>query len=126
MEAWQKTHTAVILPLARALYRYDSNNYKLAKSFATIRNMILATRECFKVLKSMNVPITPSKLHFYYLPSFLLTLGFMVFFRTRVAEYSMARHTAVAKEEMTVLEDIFEKYVKESQVTTKSYKKLLK
>src|SRR5215469_8270912 len=38
MDWWQKTHVSVILPVAKALYRYQSNNYELAKSHKTLKN----------------------------------------------------------------------------------------
>ncbi len=53
MDAWQKTHIAVIMPIAKALYKFNSDNYRLAKSYTTIKTMVLATRECFQVIKSI-------------------------------------------------------------------------
>jgi 2-dehydropantoate 2-reductase len=72
MDWWQKTHSAVILPIAKALYRYNSDNYELGKSSRTLKYMILGTRELFNVLKNINVNITPKKLYFYYLPIIVL------------------------------------------------------
>lgn len=118
MDAWQKTHVAVILPIGKALYKFDSNNYKLSKSYSTIKKMILATRECFKVLNKMNVKVTPSKLNFYYLPLFLIVPIFMLIMNTKTAEFAMAKHTIVAKEEMKVLERLFRSIIKESNLKT--------
>jgi 2-dehydropantoate 2-reductase len=118
MEAWQKTHVAVILPITKALYCYSSNNYKLAKSYQHIKLLIQATRECFKVLNMMNVPITPRKLRFYFLPIPILAPIIMFLLNTKMAEYAMAKHTSVAREEIKALDAIFKEFIKETGVET--------
>ena len=107
MEWWQKTHVAVVSPIAKALYRYQSNNYELAKSYKTLKNVVYATRELFSVLKSNNVKITPKKLYFYYLPANILAIIWKIIMKTKIAEYSMAKHTIAGKEEMEILEKQF-------------------
>jgi len=107
MDWWQKTHVAVVLPISKALYRYQSNNYKLAKSYETIKNMIYGTRELFTVLKSTGVKITPKKLKFYYLPVIIIGKIWQVIMGTKIAEYAMAKHTVVGKEELEILEKQF-------------------
>jgi 2-dehydropantoate 2-reductase len=106
-DAWQKTHTAVILPAGKALYKYNSNNYELSKSYATLKQMVLVTRECFQALKSINVSIEPEKLNFYYLPLFIIVPALMLLMKTKIAEIAMAAHTIAAKEEMEALEKQF-------------------
>ena len=103
-DAWQKTHIAVILPGAKALYRYQSNNYELSKSYTTLKNMVLGTRELFRVLKSINVRIEPKKLYIYYLPVCFIVPLWMIVMNSKIAEYAMAHHTIVAKEEVDALE----------------------
>ncbi|MDR1957432.1 MAG: hypothetical protein LBQ54_00010 [Planctomycetaceae bacterium] len=105
MDWWQKTHVAVILPIAKALYRYNSDNYELSKSNETLKNMVLATRECFQILKDNHVKITPKKLYFYYLPVCLIRRIWQIIMRTKIAEYAMAKHTIVAKDEIKRLEE---------------------
>ena len=107
MEWWQKTHVAVILPGAKALYRFQSNNYSLSKSFETIKKMVYGTRELFAVLKSTGVKITPGKLNFYYLTVFMIGRIWQVMMGTKIAEYAMAKHTIVGKEEIEILEKQF-------------------
>lgn len=121
MDSWQKTHIAVVLPISKALYKYESDNYKLAKSYRTLKKMVLATRECFSVLKSMNIKVTPAKLNFYYLPTFIIVPVFMILMNTKIAEYAMAKHTIVAKAEMIVLEGIFVKFIMESKQETPAF-----
>jgi 2-dehydropantoate 2-reductase len=107
MDAWQKTHIAVVVPIANALYRFDSNNYLLAKSSETIKQMILSIRENFHILKTRNYKIEPRKLNYYYLPIFILVPLFKIIMRTKIAEYAMAKHSVVAKEEMEILHQQF-------------------
>ncbi|WP_010233686.1 ketopantoate reductase family protein [Clostridium arbusti] len=107
MMDWQKTHVAVIVPIGKALYKFNSNNYELAKSPETLKKMILAIRECFTQLKKKGVKITPIKLNFFYLPCFILVPIFSLGMNTKIAEFAMAKHTIVAKDEMDVLEKLF-------------------
>jgi 2-dehydropantoate 2-reductase len=106
-DAWQKTHVAVALPVAKALYRYESNNYELSKSFKTLKNVVLGTRELFSILKSIDTQIAPKKLYFYYLPTIIIAAIWQLVMKTKIAEYAMAKHTVVGKEELEVLEKQF-------------------
>jgi 2-dehydropantoate 2-reductase len=107
MDWWQKTHVAVILPIAKALYRYNSDNYKLSASKETIKNMILGTRELFKILQDRTIKITPGKLNYYYLPAAILGKIWQIAMSTKIAEFAMAKHTITAKEELLTLEEQF-------------------
>ena len=107
MAWWQNTHVAVILPIAKALYRYKSNNYELAKSYTTLKHMILGTRELFNILKNINVKITPQKLYIYYLPVILIARIWQIIMNTKIAEYAMAKHTVIGKDELDILEKQF-------------------
>jgi 2-dehydropantoate 2-reductase len=107
MDWWQKTHVAVVLPIAKALYRYESNNYELSKSFKTLKIMILGTRELFEILRNNNVKITPKKLYFYYLPVNILAVIWQIVMKTKIAEYAMAKHTVAGKDELEILEKQF-------------------
>jgi 2-dehydropantoate 2-reductase len=114
IDAWQKTHIAFVTPIGNALYRFNSNNYELAKSRETIKLMILAIREGFKALNENGIKIEPKKLNYYNLPSCFLILLYQIIFNTKIAEYAMAKHTIVAKEEMDTLEKQFLNLYKES------------
>lgn len=118
MEDWQKTHVAVILPIAKALYRFGSDNYRLARSPSDIREMILATRECFTALRRLNVKITPFKLNFYRLPLWFLVPAFMAVMNTKIAEFAMARHTVAGRDEILALERQFRSLIAGSGVNT--------
>lgn len=104
---WQKTHVAVIVPIGKALYKFNSNNYELSKSHETLRKMILEIRKNFVLLKKRGIKITPEKLNFFYLPCFLLVPIFSIVMNNKIAEFAMAKHTIAAKYEMNVLEKLF-------------------
>ncbi|WP_286904321.1 ketopantoate reductase family protein [Clostridium sp. UBA1652] len=106
MNDWQKIHVAVVVSIGEALYKFDSNNYKLAKSPETLKVMIMSIRERFELLKQRGVRINPWKLNFFYLPTFLLVPIFSIVMNTKIAEFAMAKHTIVAKDEMLVLEKL--------------------
>ncbi|MGB4659473.1 MAG: hypothetical protein WBI07_09850, partial [Mobilitalea sp.] len=114
MIGWQKNHVAVVVPIGKALYRFNSNNYELAKSPETLKKMILAIRECFRVLKKQGFNVNPKKLNFFYLPCFILVPIFSMGMNTKIAEFAMAKHTIVAKDEMDILEKLFKKMVAET------------
>lgn len=118
MLGWQKTHVAVVVPIGKALYKFNSNNYELAKSHETLKKMILAIRESFRVLKKKGFNINPTKLNFFYLPCFILVPIFSIGMNTKIAEFAMAKHTVVAKNEMDVLEKLFMKMVVETGENT--------
>jgi 2-dehydropantoate 2-reductase len=118
MNAWQKTHIAVVTPIGKALNKYECNNYKLARSYKTLKMMVLATRECFQVLRALNIPVTPFRLHFYYLPTFVIVPLFMILMNTRIVEFAMAKHALLAKDEMTVLENVFRDFIMKTNSNT--------
>ncbi len=124
MEAWQKTHAAVILPIGKALYRFDSNNYKLSESYGAVKKMVLATRECFKVLNKMNTRITPRKLNFYYFPLFLIVPVYMLVMNSKIAEFAMAKPVLTAKDGMAALEKQFRLMIKDSGLMTPNFDSL--
>lgn len=115
MADWQKTHVAVIIPITKALYKFNSNNYELAKSPEILKKMILSIRECFALLKRKGVKITPTKLNFFYLPSIILVPIFSISMNTKMIEYAMAKHAIAGKNEVNVLEKLFMEMFRETE-----------
>lgn len=108
MEAWQKTHVAWISPLANALYGAGGSNYALAGDRRMLRLAIEGTREGFRVLARLGVPIVPFRLRFWQavpLPVLAFVLGKIM--RTKFAETVVARHANAAREEMRLLAEEF-------------------
>lgn len=126
MDAWQKTHVAMVTSIGNALYKYNSDNYKLAKSYADIKLMVQGIKEGFSVLNSLNIKITPSKLNYFKLPVCLLAPIFKVIMGTKLAEITLAKHTAVARPEMTYLQEEFDNLIRKSGENTPVIDKLRK
>lgn len=116
MDNWQKCHLAVVLPIAGAILKNSGSVKLLARNNSDIKQMICATRQGFNALKEIGIKVHPKKLNFYYMPAALLCFIFSVVFRTRIAEFSMEKHTNNAKPEMRALAKAFEELIKETQI----------
>lgn len=49
MDAWQKTHVAMVTSIANALYKYNADNFALAKSYPDIKLMVQGT-PCVRIV----------------------------------------------------------------------------
>ena len=117
---WQKTHVAVVLAIAWALYRHDCDATALARSPSDLREMILAIREGFRGLRALGHRVTPAKLNFFFLPVPLLVTILRIAMRTRLVDVAMARHTRNARGEMERLRSDFLALVASSGVAMPS------
>jgi 2-dehydropantoate 2-reductase len=60
VDAWLKTHGAKILPTVGALFQSGGDPAKLASDATSLRLMVRAIREGYRVLRANGVPITPA------------------------------------------------------------------
>ena len=121
IEVWQKYHVAVILPISRALNAFESNNYALSTSDETLKEMVLATRELFNVLRKNNYSITPIILCYYYLPSFILVASYKKIMNSKLAEYAFSKHNKIGKNEINDLEVHFQLLINATKSKTTYY-----
>lgn len=126
MDAWQKTHVAVVTSIANALYQYDCDNYRLAKSYAGNRLMVRGIREGLAVLNRLGIKTTPLKLNVLKLPVWITGGAFMVIMGTKWAETAMAKHCLAAKDEMICLQAEFDALIKSSGLKTPAIEELRK
>lgn len=124
MDAWQKTHVAVVTSIANALYGYNCDNYKLSKSYKSVKSMVLAIKEGFAVLKKLGIKPTPRKLSFFKLPASLLSVVFKLFMGTQLACITMAKHCVAARAEMICLQAEFDVLINKSGLHTPNIDKL--
>lgn len=103
MDAWQKTHVAIVCPIAQALYKHAGDPKSLAKHPGDIRLMIRAIQEGFAVLNALGYRVVPWKLWYLKLPGFLVSPIFSLILYTDLAETAMAKHARRATAEMAVL-----------------------
>jgi len=118
MDAWQKTHVAIVTAVGNALYKHGSDNYGLAKSREDLMLTAGGIKEGFRVLKRLGIAVTPGKLRYFKLPDRLLAFLFRFIMNTKMAETAMAKHTIAAREEMRVLQADFDKLIERSGVRT--------
>ena len=119
MDAWQKTHVAIISPIANALYKHNGDCKLLAKSKDDIRLLVKAIREGFSVIESLGYSVTPTSLStLFNLPMPILVAYWQITFRTKFAEISIAPHANNARIELYNLANEFKTLAIKSEQTT--------
>jgi 2-dehydropantoate 2-reductase len=126
MNAWQKTHVAMVTSIANVMYKFDCDNYRLAKSYENVRLMICGIKEGFAVLEQLGIKIKPAKLWYFKLPVCVTAVIFKVVMGTKLAEITMAKHCITARPEMLCLQSEFDTLIAESNMQTPSIDKLRK
>jgi 2-dehydropantoate 2-reductase len=125
MDAWLKTHVALISPIANALYMMDGNIHQLAHDRESVQLMLRAIREGFQVLHSLDVPVTPSRMRVLELiPEPLIVPLLQRLLDTKYAELVIARHANAARDEMKQIADEFRELVRLSSLRTPSSDRL--
>jgi len=108
MDAWNKTHVALVSPIANAIYAAEGSNYRLAKTQDALILMVRSIQESLALLKKIGVPLTPFKFRVLpYLPEPLLVAGMKWALDSRWAELVITRHANAARDEMQALADEF-------------------
>lgn len=126
MDAWQKTHVALVTCIANALYGFDCDNYKLGHTYSAVKLMTRGIQEGRQVLRKNGINPTPSKLFWLDMPTFLLAFLFSVFMKSTLAEITMAKHCIAAKDEMIFLQQEFDELIIKSGIETPAINKLKK
>ena len=126
MDAWQKTHVAMVTSIANALYQFDCDNYRLAKSRESVCLMLHGIKEGFAVLHALGIKTKPSKLWYMKLPVAMTSRVFGIVMGTKLAETTMAKHCTVAREEMKCLQAEFDGLVLQSHIPTPAIDRLRK
>ena len=104
MDAWLKTHAALVSPIADAFYAAGGDMKVLANSRLQVIAMLRSIRKAFAALRAQGLPITPTWLRgVELLPAWLLVGACQWALRTSYAELIVARHATVARDEMAVL-----------------------
>ncbi len=104
MDAWQKTHIALVDPLGDVIYLDEGDNYSVAKNRKAIKQMNLALKENFKFLRKSDIGIVPWKFHvIVFIPLWLLYLVIKLAFNTRWAETIISNHALNAKDEIRII-----------------------
>jgi len=127
MDAWLKTHAAEILPTGGAFYMAGIDNYRLARTRDSLVLMIRAIREAYKVLKALDIPITPSNHKIFNLiPEPLLVAIMRRMLSTKTAETVMVGHAKSAQDEVKQMADDFTMLARKTSVPTPAMDRLFK
>jgi 2-dehydropantoate 2-reductase len=106
MDARQKTHAAIVVPLAAGLSAVDGIGAALTQRTEVVRLMIQAVQEGFTVLQELEVPITPLHLRLLEIfPARSLEDLLLQWARTPEFDVLVASHVRAAREEMRCLAD---------------------
>lgn len=119
MDAWLKTHVALVSPIANALYLADGDPYRLANTRDGLLLMVRAIREGLHVLNHLEIPVTPAKYHFVlWVPERILVAVLKKGLATPRAELVLAAHARAARDEMQQLALEFQQLALEAGVPT--------
>jgi len=125
MDAWLKTHVAKVSPVANALYMAEGDNHQLACSRYGMVHMVKAMREGFQVLRTLDIPIVPSKLKIVeWLPESIVVFLMRLMVNSEEAEITMAAHANAARDEMKQLADEFRALARSTSVPTPAMDRL--
>jgi 2-dehydropantoate 2-reductase len=126
MDAWQKTHVAMVGPIGDVIYLDGGDNYSVAKNREAINHMNLALKENFRFLKKSGIGIVPRKFYFFiFTPLWFLNRIMSLAFNTRWAETFISNHALNAREEMRVISLKFLEMAKERGFELKEFKKIV-
>lgn len=115
IDSWQKTHVAIIVSVADAIYKNSGNIKLLADNSSDLKLMIRGIREGLNSLKELGYSVEPGSLNLFYMPIWILALVYRFAFKSKIADFSMARHANNAKNETIELQKSFELLIKETQ-----------
>ncbi len=127
MDAWLKTHVALVSPIANAIYLADGDVYRLAETRDGMIMMIRAIREGFHVLDHLAIPIVPGRLKILrYIPESILIVILRTILKTPKAELVLAQHARSARDEMRQLGLDFQQLVMNAKVPTLNIDNLMR
>jgi len=125
MDSWQKSHVAMVCPLAYGIYFDGGNNYTLAKNKVAIIQMNKALKETFSFIKDSGIGVEPPKLNLFRIaPLWLLNFVMPFVFNTKWAETVISNHALAARSEMEMLFNDFNLLAKDKGFNLTELKKI--
>lgn len=126
IQAWLKTHVALIIPLAYGVYMGAGDNYRLAHTRDALVLIVRAVREGFSALRVRGYKITPPYLgRIMRLPEPVLVALLARLFDTQFAEIGLAGHANAARDEMSHLADGLWEVIQSSGLPAPSLRTML-
>jgi len=126
MDSWQKSHLAMVCPMAYGIYYDGGNNYSLAKNKKAISLMCKSLRESFAFMNKSKYGVEPFKLNIYrIIPTFLLSAIMSRIINTKWIETVGSNHALAAKKEMEILTKDFIQLAENNGVELKFLKEMM-
>lgn len=127
MDAWQKTHVAMVAPMGDVIYYDGGNNFTVAENPDAIKQMNRALKENFRFLQASGIGIVPAKLNFFKIaPLWLLNISMKLVFNTKWAETVISNHALNARGEMKVISNEFVELAHDKGYKLREFEKLVK
>ena len=106
IDAYLKTHAALVTPMVLAVYSAGGDNYRLARTRDGLVTMVRAIREEFRTLDRLGIPVHPTKIRLLsLLPEPALVWLAKQLFGNELSEIGIAGHANVARDEFSHLAD---------------------
>ena len=113
IDAWLKTHAALISPLAMGGYAAKKRNKTLGTDLELVDLALKAFRENIKALQELGIPILPKKFKlFTWLPTFIIKKKILSLLNSDFGRIALSGHANAAKNEMKKLSDDLFKVLK--------------
>ncbi|MFX1391500.1 MAG: ketopantoate reductase family protein [Promethearchaeota archaeon] len=125
IDAWLKTHMALISPLAMGGYAAKKRNKTLGTDKELVNLAIQGIREFVSALKDLNIPILPKKFKlFTMLPNFIIRKKLVKLLNSDFGRIALSGHAKAAENEMKKLSDDIFSVVKNAKTEMSSNEKL--
>jgi ketopantoate reductase len=126
MDAWLKSHAALIVPLGGALYAAGTDNYRLARTRDAVVLAIRAFREAASVLRVLGIPLTPPRYNlFVRAPEPLTVFVMQRVLADRRMEVALTRHAEAARSDVQHFAGEFMELARKSGAPTPNLDRLL-
>ena len=125
IDAWLKTHTSFISPLAMGSYAARKHNTTLGKDSELVNLSIIGIRENIKALKELDIPILPKKFKMLsWIPKFIIKRKLLNLINSDYGMIALSGHARAAKNEMNRIIKNFRYLVKDVKTDLSSNNKL--
>jgi len=126
IDAWLKTHIALISPLANAYFMLKSEHKTLSESPRTLDLAVRAILEGVRVLKKLGYPILPKKFRLAMIAPKMLKKKISEMYTGKWFDIALKGHADYAVGEMRRIADEFQVLVKKSGLKAPSINELYK
>ena len=127
MDCWQKSHLALVSPMANVIYKCGGDNYTVTQDKKAINLMNKAIREGLMFLRDAGFTLISFKTRFIlYIPMWILNKIMLIIYNTKWAETVISNHALIAREEMKILADEFIQLAHSRGVNLPNFEELAK